>query len=45
MAQEPMRVADIHEACEQLLGGEMLYGSVKNWLSDGWRRGVVTRGA
>ena len=42
-ANQPMSVKDIHAACEELLGRTVLYGSVKDWLSDSYLRGTMKR--
>ena len=43
LANQPMSVKHIHAACEELLGRKVLYGSVKDWLSDNNKTGRVTR--
>ena len=43
LANGPMSVRDIHAACEEMLGRKVLYGSVKDWLSDNNKTGRVTR--
>ena len=43
LADKPMSVKDIHAACEQRLDREVLYGSIKDWLSDNYRSGEVER--
>lgn len=43
LANQPTSVKDIHVACEELLGRRVLYGSVKDWLSDNCRAGRVAR--
>ena len=42
-ANQPKSVKDIHAACEELLGRSVLYGSVKDWLSDNRQNGRITR--
>ena len=43
LADQPMSVKEIHAACEETLGRSVLYGSVKDWLSDNNKTGRVTR--
>ena len=38
-----MSVKDIHAACEEMLGRKVPYGSLKDWLSDKSKTGMVTR--
>ena len=42
-AEEPMSVQRIHVACEQLLGRPVVYGTVRDWLSDNAKTDKVTR--
>ena len=42
-AEEPMSVQRIHVACEQLLGQPVVYGTVRDWLSDNAKTDKVTR--
>lgn len=42
-AEEPMSVQRIHVACEQLLGQPVVYGTVRDWLSDNAKTDKVAR--
>ena len=38
-----MSVQRIHTACEQLIGRPVVYGTVRDWLSDNVKTNKVTR--
>ncbi len=42
-AGDPMSVQRIHRACEQLIGRPVVYGTVRDWLSDNAKTNKVTR--
>lgn len=42
-ANQPTSLKEIHAACEETLGRSVLYGSVKDWLSDNCQNGRITR--
>ena len=45
LAGRPMRASEVHRACEELTGGVVRWGTVKNALSgsSAARRGVICR--
>ena len=42
-ARDPMSVQEIRAACEQLIGQPVVYGTVRDWLSDNTKTNKVTR--